>query len=57
MTFAFTTLVEEPGTAVALVVILPLDVVLDLGWKRSWPHPLPRLARRNRNAPRGSPFS
>jgi amino acid transporter len=32
--FATTTLVEEPGTAVALVVILLLGVVLDLLWKR-----------------------
>jgi len=32
--FATTTLVEEPGTAVALVVILLLGVVLDLVWKR-----------------------
>jgi amino acid transporter len=32
--FAATTLVEEPGTAVALVVILSLGVVLDLTWKR-----------------------
>ncbi len=31
--FAFTTLVDEPGTAVALVVILALAVVLDLWWK------------------------
>jgi amino acid transporter len=31
--FAATTLVEEPGTAVALVVILALGVVLDLWWK------------------------
>jgi amino acid transporter len=35
VTFAFTTLPEEPGTAVALVVILLLAVVLDLAWKRS----------------------
>jgi amino acid transporter len=35
LTFAFTTLVDEPGTAVALVVILLLGVVLDLGWKRT----------------------
>jgi Na+/melibiose symporter-like transporter len=34
-TFAVTTLVEEPGTAVALVAILLLSVLLDLGWKRS----------------------
>jgi amino acid transporter len=33
-TFAFTTLVEEPATAVTLVVILLLGVALDLGWKR-----------------------
>ena len=32
--FAVTTLVDEPGTAVALVVILLLSVVLDLVWKR-----------------------
>ena len=32
--FAFTTLVEEPGTAVALVAILLLGLVLDLVWKR-----------------------
>ena len=31
--FAFTTLVEEPGTAVALVAILLLGIVLDLVWK------------------------
>lgn len=31
--FAVTTLVEEPGTAVALVVILLLGVVLDVVWK------------------------
>ena len=31
--FAATTLVEEPGTAVALVAILLLSVVLDLVWK------------------------
>jgi hypothetical protein len=34
LTFAFTTLVSEPATAVALVVILLLGVALDLGWKR-----------------------
>jgi amino acid transporter len=33
-TFAATTLVDEPGTAVALVVILLLSIMLDLGWKR-----------------------
>ncbi len=35
VTFAFTTLPEEPGTAVALLVILALSVVLDLTWKRT----------------------
>jgi membrane protein implicated in regulation of membrane protease activity len=33
--FAVTTLVDEPATAVALVVILLLSVVLDLIWKRA----------------------
>jgi hypothetical protein len=38
--FALTTLVEEPGTAVALVAILLLGVVLDLVWKgRATPAP------------------
>ncbi len=32
--FAATTLIAEPGTAVALVVIVLLSVVLDLVWKR-----------------------
>jgi amino acid transporter len=32
--FAATTLVDEPGTAIALVGILALSVVLDLVWKR-----------------------
>lgn len=32
--FAFTTLADEPGTALALVVILLLSIVLDLLWKR-----------------------
>lgn len=35
VTFAFTTLPEEPGTAVALVVILALSVIVDLIWKRT----------------------
>ena len=35
VTFAFTTLPDEPGTAVALIVILLLGVVLDLTWKRA----------------------
>ena len=34
LTFAFTTLVDEPGTAVTLVAILVLSIVLDVGWKR-----------------------
>jgi amino acid transporter len=33
--FAFTTLVEEPATAVALVAILVLSVGIDLAWKRA----------------------
>ena len=35
LTFAFTTLVEEPATAFALAVIVLLSVALDLGWKRT----------------------
>jgi amino acid transporter len=35
LTFAFTTLVDEPATAVALAIILGLSVALDLGWKRT----------------------
>ena len=34
VTFVFTTLVDEPATAVLLAVILVLSVALDLGWKR-----------------------
>ena len=34
VTFVFTTLVDEPATAVLLVVILVISVGLDLGWKR-----------------------
>ncbi|HEX2420224.1 MAG TPA: APC family permease [Acidimicrobiia bacterium] len=34
LTFALTTLTEEPATAVAILVILALSVVLDLVWKR-----------------------
>ena len=34
VTFAFTTLVEEPKTALALVVILVMSIGLDLVWKR-----------------------
>ena len=36
--FVVTTLVEEPGTAVALVVILLASVGLDITWKRSRAH-------------------
>jgi len=35
VTFAITTLVEEPATAAALAVIILLGVALDLGWKRT----------------------
>ena len=35
LTFAITTLVEEPATAAALAVIILLGVALDLGWKRT----------------------
>jgi hypothetical protein len=42
VTFAFTTLVEEPATAVTLVVILLVSIGLDLGWKRRRPErPVP----------------
>ena len=34
VTFVFTTLVDEPATAVLLVVILVVSVGLDIGWKR-----------------------
>lgn len=34
LSFAATTLVEEPGTALAFLVLLALAVVLDLWWKR-----------------------
>jgi amino acid transporter len=33
VSFAFTTLADEPGTAVAMVVILVASVALDLSWK------------------------
>jgi amino acid transporter len=36
-TFVFTTLVDEPGTAVALVVILAVSVAVDAWWKRRRP--------------------
>lgn len=32
--FALTTLVDEPGTAIAMVVILLISIVLDLVWKQ-----------------------
>jgi amino acid transporter len=35
ISFALTTLVDEPGTTVAIVVILLLSILLDVGWKRS----------------------
>jgi amino acid transporter len=35
--FVFTTLVEEPGTAIMLVMMLVLGVVLDLWWKHRRP--------------------
>jgi L-asparagine transporter-like permease len=35
VTFAFTTLVEEPATIAALVGIVALSIGLDFGWKRS----------------------
>jgi hypothetical protein len=34
LTFALTTLVDEPATAAALGVIVLLSVALDIGWKR-----------------------
>jgi amino acid transporter len=34
VTFALTTLVDEPATAVTMVVILLVSIVLDLAWKR-----------------------
>ena len=34
LTFVFTTLVHEPASMVALLVILVLSVALDFGWKR-----------------------
>jgi hypothetical protein len=35
VTFAFTTLVDEPATAVALIAILLMSVALEAGWKRT----------------------
>jgi amino acid transporter len=39
VTFAVTTLVQEPITVAALAIILGLSIVLDLGWSRRHPHP------------------
>jgi len=41
ITFALTTLVDEPGTAIALVAIVVISVVIDLLWKRSSAHQHP----------------
>jgi hypothetical protein len=35
VTFAITTLVEEPSTLLAIVVVLTLSIAVDVGWKRS----------------------
>ena len=35
VTFVFTTLIHEPASIVALVVILGLSIALDYWWKRS----------------------
>ncbi len=35
VTFALTTLVDEPATAVTLVAILVMSIVIDLVWKRT----------------------
>jgi len=35
VTFVFTTLIHEPASIVALVVILALSIGLDYWWKRS----------------------
>jgi L-asparagine transporter-like permease len=34
ITFALTTLVDEPGTAIAMLVVLAISVVIGLIWKR-----------------------
>ena len=34
VTFAFTTLIEEPGTAVAIAVVLLFSIVIDFVWKQ-----------------------
>ena len=44
VSFTVTTLVDEPGTLVAMIVILVLSVVLDLAWKsRAVRHPAPTV--------------
>ena len=35
VTFAVTTLVEEPSTLIAIVVVLAVSIGVDIGWKRS----------------------
>jgi amino acid transporter len=35
VTFVFTTLLSEPGTALAIALLLLLGLVLDFGWKRT----------------------
>jgi L-asparagine transporter-like permease len=40
LAFALTTLIDEPGTAIALIVIVGAGVVADLVWKRRAPTPL-----------------
>jgi len=41
VTFAFTTLVDEPATIAALAAILVLSVGMDLLWKRARSQPGP----------------
>jgi amino acid transporter len=45
--FALTTLVNEPGTAVAIVAIVVISVAVDLVWKRR------RTAQRDGSSPAG----
>jgi predicted tellurium resistance membrane protein TerC len=35
VTFAVTTLVEEPSTIVAIIAVLVLSIGADIGWKHS----------------------
>jgi len=37
ITFVFTTLVHEPGTMIAIVVITALSIAIDYGWKQRRP--------------------